>query len=59
MLGIALSPEDSAVVASLTPADQTPSISTEEEGGGVGAGEQRLMLDSMPSMWPLKGFVTR
>lgn len=59
MLGVALSPDDSALVASLSPADQSPAISKEEEEGGVGAGEQRLMLDSMPSIWPLKGYVTR
>ncbi len=59
MLGIALSPDDSTLVASLSPTDQSPSISFEEEAGAVGAGEQRLMLDSMPSMWPLKGFVTK
>lgn len=59
MLGIQLSPEDSMLVASLSPTDKTPSISSEEESGGVGPDEQRLMLESMPSMWPLKGFVTK
>jgi len=59
MLGVQLSPEDSVLVASLSPADQTPAISSEEELGGVGAGEQRLMLESMPSIWPLRGYVTK
>jgi murein DD-endopeptidase MepM/ murein hydrolase activator NlpD len=58
MLGIPLSPEDSALVASLSPVAKSPAIPSVEEDGGVGAGEQRLMLDSMPSMWPVKGYVT-
>jgi Peptidase family M23 len=59
MLGVKLSPQDSVLVASLSPADQTPAMSTEEEEGGVGPDEQRLMLDSMPSIWPVKGYVTK
>jgi murein DD-endopeptidase MepM/ murein hydrolase activator NlpD len=59
MLGIRLSPEDSMLVASLSPVAKSPAIPSEEEEGGVGPGEQRLMLDSMPSMWPVKGYVTR
>jgi murein DD-endopeptidase MepM/ murein hydrolase activator NlpD len=59
MLGIALSPEDSMLVASLSPTAKSPSIKRVEEDGGVGPEEQRLMLEAMPSMWPLKGYVTR
>lgn len=59
MLGVPLTPEDSLLVASLSPVAKSPAIPSEEEEGGVGAGEQRLMLDSMPSMWPVKGYVTK
>jgi murein DD-endopeptidase MepM/ murein hydrolase activator NlpD len=59
MLGIPLSPQDSMLVASLSPVAKTPAIPSDEEEGGVGPGEQRLMLDAMPSMWPVKGYVTR
>jgi len=58
MLGIPLSGADSALVASLSPDARSPSIPHREEGG-VGPGEQRLMLDSMPSIWPVKGYVTK
>lgn len=59
MLGIELSPEDSALVASLSPTAKSPSIKRAEEDGGVGPEEQRLMLEAMPSIWPVKGYVTR
>lgn len=59
MLGIPLSPEDSMRVANLSPVAKTPAIPSAEEEGGVGPGEQRLMLDSMPSIWPVKGYVTK
>ena len=59
MLGLQLSPEDSLLVASLSPTAKSPSIKREEEDGGIGPEEQRLMLEAMPSMWPLKGYVTR
>jgi murein DD-endopeptidase MepM/ murein hydrolase activator NlpD len=59
MLGIPLTPEDSMLVASLSPVAKSPAIPSEDEEGGVGAGEQRLMLDSMPSIWPVKGYVTK
>jgi murein DD-endopeptidase MepM/ murein hydrolase activator NlpD len=58
MMGLPLSAEDSALVASLSPRVRSPAIA-EEEAGGVGPGEQRLMLESMPSIWPVKGYVTR
>ncbi len=59
MLGIHLSPQDSALVASLSPVAKSSSIKRPEEDGEVGPDEQRLMLDAMPSMWPVKGYVTR
>jgi murein DD-endopeptidase MepM/ murein hydrolase activator NlpD len=46
-------------VASLSPVARTPSIPHDEEEGGVGAGEQKLMLEAMPAIWPVKGFVTK
>jgi len=58
MLGVPLSAADSLLVASLSPHARRPAISTDEEEGGVGPGEQRLMLDAMPSIWPVKGYVT-
>jgi murein DD-endopeptidase MepM/ murein hydrolase activator NlpD len=59
MLGVPLSPADSALVASLSPVARTQSIPHDEEEGGVGPGEQQLMLQAMPSIWPVKGFVTK
>jgi murein DD-endopeptidase MepM/ murein hydrolase activator NlpD len=58
MLGVPLSAADSALVASLSPVARTPSIPRDEEHG-VSAGEQRLMLEAMPSVWPVKGYVTK
>ena len=58
MLGVPLSPADSALVASLSPVARTPSIPHDEEQG-VAADEQRLMLDAMPTVWPVKGYVTK
>jgi hypothetical protein len=59
MLGISLSPEDSMLVASISPVARSSAIRQVEEDGGVGPEEQRLMLEAMPSMWPVKGYVTR
>jgi len=59
MLGVPLSAADSALVASLSPVARTPAISRDEEEGGVGPAEQQLMLHSMPTIWPVKGYVTR
>lgn len=59
MLGVPLSAADSALVASLSPVARTPSIPHDEEEGGVSPGEQRMMLESMPTVWPVKGYVTK
>lgn len=59
MLGIQLSAADSALVASLSPVARTPSIPRDEEEGGVSPAEQRMMLDALPTVWPVKGYVTK
>lgn len=59
MLGVALSREDSLLVANLSPDAKSPAIAESEVVDGVGAREQRNMLDALPSMWPVKGYVTR
>ena len=59
MLGVPLSAADSALVASLSPVARTPSIPRDEEEGGVSPGEQRMMLEAMPTVWPVKGYVTK
>lgn len=59
MLGIPLSVADSALVASLSPVARTPSIPHDEEEGGVSPGEQQRMLEAMPTVWPVKGYVTK
>jgi murein DD-endopeptidase MepM/ murein hydrolase activator NlpD len=58
MLGVEMSTADSALVANLSPA-QTSTIETEEDMDGVGEQEQRQMLNALPSMWPVRGYVTR
>jgi murein DD-endopeptidase MepM/ murein hydrolase activator NlpD len=55
MLGVPLSAADSALVASLSPVARTPSIKGDEDG----ADEQKLMLEAMPTIWPVKGYVTK
>jgi len=58
MLGVPLSPGDSILVASLSP-DAKYRARTDDENESVGASEQVNMLDAMPSLWPVKGYVTR
>ena len=59
MLGVSLSPEDSLLVANLSPVASSSGIVSDIEGGGVGTREQRNMLEALPSLWPTKGYVTR
>lgn len=59
MLGVGLSREDSALVANFSPDAKSPAITSDETGEGVGRREQLMMLEAMPSMWPVKGYVTR
>jgi murein DD-endopeptidase MepM/ murein hydrolase activator NlpD len=58
MLGVAMSPEDSVLVANWSGA-QSPAIETEGDMENVGEGEQQQMLEALPSIWPVKGYVTR
>jgi len=59
MLGVEMSRDDSLLVANLSPDAQSPAIGDEDMADGVGVREQRNMLDALPSMWPVKSYVTR
>lgn len=59
MLGIQLSEDDSLLVANLSADANSPAIAPEEMGDAVGPAEQKKILDALPSMWPVKGYVTR
>jgi murein DD-endopeptidase MepM/ murein hydrolase activator NlpD len=58
MLGVDLSSEDSLLVANLSPAANSPSIVDAIAEPGTGEAQQKLLLKAIPSMWPLKGYVT-
>jgi murein DD-endopeptidase MepM/ murein hydrolase activator NlpD len=58
MLGVEMSQADSVLVANLSPA-KSPAIGTDEDMDRVGAQEQKQMLEALPSMWPVRGYVTR
>jgi murein DD-endopeptidase MepM/ murein hydrolase activator NlpD len=57
MLGVDLSMEDSLLVASLSPLVNSPAIST--EGAEADRSERQQLLKAIPSLWPVKGYVTR
>lgn len=59
MLGVGLSVEDSILVANLSPLVNSPIISDDEEMTEAARTEQQLLLKAVPSLWPLKGYVTR
>jgi murein DD-endopeptidase MepM/ murein hydrolase activator NlpD len=59
MLGVNLSQEDSLLVANFSPAVKASPIISDETGDGVGVREQQRMLDAMPSLWPIRGYLTR
>jgi len=59
MLGMQLSYEDSVLVANLSPTANSPAIAAEEVNETMGTSEQRNMLEALPSLWPVKGYVTR
>jgi murein DD-endopeptidase MepM/ murein hydrolase activator NlpD len=59
MLGVNLSEEDSILVASLSPIVNSPAISTEAEEADAARSEQQQMLKAIPSLWPVRGYVTR
>jgi murein DD-endopeptidase MepM/ murein hydrolase activator NlpD len=59
MLGVGLTAEDSSLVANLTPAANSPAIPRSFETAEASVEDQKMMLRAIPSMWPLKGYVTR
>lgn len=59
MLGVELSSDDSLLVANFSPEAGSPAIFADDIGEGVEAPEQKRMLEAMPSLWPVKGYVTR
>jgi len=59
MLGVDLSTEDSLLVASLSPLVNSPAISLEGEVAEAARSERQLLLKAIPSLWPVKGYVTR
>ena len=59
MMGLNLSTEDSILVANLSPIVNSPAMSESDEGLEVSRIEQQEMLRAIPSLWPLKGYVTR
>lgn len=58
MLGVELTEADSLLVANLSPA-KSPAIDSGADMDRVGEQEQKQMLDALPSIWPVRGFVTR
>ena len=59
MLGVKMTPDDSLLVARLSPSVKSPAIVPADEGEGVDVREQKRMLDAFPSIWPVKGYLTR
>jgi murein DD-endopeptidase MepM/ murein hydrolase activator NlpD len=59
MLGVGLSPEDSTLVANLTPLARSPALSGAYVAEEAAQEEQRLLLRAIPTVWPVKGYVTR
>jgi len=59
MMGIDLTRGDSLVVAKLSAIARYPAISDEENPFDMNKSEQRRVLKATPTMWPVKGYVTR
>lgn len=59
MLGIGLSAEDSTLVANLSPDASSPALAGTIEAEDATVAQQKLLLKAVPSMWPVKGYVTR
>ena len=59
MLGVGLSEEDSILVASLSPIVNSPAIRSDLRSAEEDRTEQEEMLKAIPSLWPVKGYVTR
>ncbi len=58
MLGADLTRDDSLLVASWSPTGTAPA-SLADETEAVDAPEQRNLLGALPSLWPVRGYVTR
>jgi murein DD-endopeptidase MepM/ murein hydrolase activator NlpD len=59
MLGVGLTAEDSTLVANLAPAVKSPAMSDAFEGVDETQREQKHLLQAIPSIWPVRGYVTR
>lgn len=59
MLGVGLSFEDSILVANLSPGVNSPAISAGAEIAETARSEQQQLLKAIPSLWPIKGYVTK
>jgi murein DD-endopeptidase MepM/ murein hydrolase activator NlpD len=59
MLGVDMSREDSLLVANFSPTAKSPAVVSDETGEGVGVSEQKRMLEAMPSLQPVTGYMTR
>jgi murein DD-endopeptidase MepM/ murein hydrolase activator NlpD len=59
MMGVGLSAEDSSLVANLSPIANSPAISGTFDAVDATEAQQKLLLKAIPSMWPVKGYVTR
>ena len=59
MLGVGLSYEDSILVANLSPIASSPAIAMADGVDDALRSEQQLFLKAIPSLWPIKGWVTR
>ena len=59
MLGVNLSFEDSVLVANLSPSASSRVASEDEMVAEETREEQQRLLKAIPSLWPVKGYVTR
>ena len=59
MLGVELSASDSSLVANLAPSAKTPAISGALETLDAPRDERVSLLKAIPSMWPVRGYVTK
>lgn len=59
MLGVDLSPSDSILVAQLSSVVNSPVISEEMDDLDSEESEQKEVLQSVPSLWPVRGYITR
>lgn len=59
MLGVELSPADSAVMARLSSVVKSPAIAGDLTNRQEETTEQKQLLKAVPSIWPVRGYVTR